>query len=172
MEDLNYHERLKHLKLFSLQRQQERFIIIHTQKIFLELAPNDVNIEFHDHQRLGTQCRRLPLNSKIASINTIRDNFFSHSSPKLYNLVPKTIKCARNIVSFKRKLDNFLTKIPDLPPIPGYICANSNSLTEWVANIQQAKLQIVREESDFQNLLCKNAEVSKTLGVCWCRTLP
>ena len=166
MEDLNYHERLKHLKLFSLQRRRERFIIIHTHKIFLELAPNDVNIQFHDHQRLGTQCRRLPLKSKITSVNTIRDNFFSHNSPKLYNLVPKSIKCARNIASFKRKLDNFLMKIPDFPPIPGYICANSNSLTEWVPNIQQAKLQIVREESDSQNLLYKNVEVSKTLDVC------
>ena len=165
-EELNYHERLNHLKLFSLQRRRERFIIIHAHKIYLQLAPNDVNLQFYDHQRLGTQCKRLPLKSKITSVNTLRDNFFSHNAPKLYNLVPKSIKSSKNIASFKRKLDSFLIKIPDFPPIPGYTCANSNSLTEWVANIQQVKVQMVREESDAQNLLYKNVEVSQTLDGC------
>ena len=166
MEELNYHERLQQLKLFSLQRRRERFIIIHAHKIYLQLAPNDVKLEFHENTRLGTQCKRLPLKSKIASVNTIRDNFFSHNAPKLYNLVPKMIKSSRNIASFKRKLDSFLTKIPDLPPIPGYICANSNSLAEWVANIQQVKIQMIREESDSQNLLYKDVEASQALDVC------
>ena len=76
------------------------------------------------------------------------------------------IKSSRNIASFKRKLDSFLTKIPDLPPIPGYICANSNSLPEWVANIQQVKIQMIREESDSQNLLYKDVEASQALDVC------
>ena len=82
----------------------------------MNLAPNDVKLQFYEHQRLGTQCRRLPLKSKTASINTLRDNFFSHTAPKLYNLVPKIVKGAKNILSFKRKLDIFLMKLPDCPP--------------------------------------------------------
>ena len=166
MEEFNYHERLQRLKLFSLQRRRERFIIIHTHKIYLQLAPNDVNLEFHENTRLGTQCKRLPFKSKIASVNSLRDNFFSHTAPKLYNLVPKMIKSSRNIASFKRKLDNFLIKIPDFPPIPGYTCANSNSLTGWVAYIQQAKIQMVREESDTKYLLYKDVEASQALDIC------
>ena len=53
MAELNYWERLSQLKLFSIQRRRERFIIIHAQKIYLKLAPNDVNLQFHEHiQRL------------------------------------------------------------------------------------------------------------------------
>jgi hypothetical protein len=112
LEDFNYYERLRSLKLFSLQRRRERFIIIHTHKIYMNLAPNDVKLQFYEHQRLGTQCRRLPPKSKTASINTLRDNFFSHTAPKLYNLVPKIVKGVKNILSFKRKLDIFLMKLP------------------------------------------------------------
>ena len=52
MEQLNYYERLAKLKLFSLQRRRERFQIIHTWKIYKKLAPNDLNLKFHNH-RLG-----------------------------------------------------------------------------------------------------------------------
>ena len=122
----------------------------------MNLAPNDVKLQFYEHQRLGTQCRRLPLKSKTASINTLRDNFFSHTAPKLYNLVPKIVKGAKNILSFKRKLDIFLMKLPDCPPTSGYTRANSNSLTECVGNIQQAKNQMMMEE-----LLYKNVEAQQ-----------
>ena len=125
----------------------------------MNLAPNDVNLVFHEHQRLGTQCRRLHLKSKIDSINTLRDNFFSHTAPKLYNIIPKIVKCAENIDSFKRKLDTFLKKIPDYPPIPGYARANSNSLTEWVGNMQQEKNQMIQEETG--RLLYKNVEAQQ-----------
>ena len=64
MEQLNYWERLAKLKLFSLQRRRERFLIIHTWKIFKELAPNDLHLKFHHHPRLGIQADRLPLKAK------------------------------------------------------------------------------------------------------------
>jgi hypothetical protein len=150
MSGFNYWERLSQMKLFSIQRRRERFIIIHAQKIYLKLAPNDVNLQFHEHIRLGTQCRRLPPKSKIGSIKTLRENYFSHVAPKLYNLIPKIIKSAKNINSFKRKLDYFVMKIPDTRPISGYKHANTNSLTEWVGCIQQAKKSLlsISEEDD------------------------
>ena len=74
-------------------------------------------------------------------------------APKLYNLIPKSIKSENKINTFKRKLDAFLIKIPDLPPISGYIRANSNSLTEWVASIQEAKRSLVSNSSDDPNLM-------------------
>ena len=42
---LDYHEPLKHLGLFSLQRRRERYIIIHMWKVLHDLSPNDFDIE-------------------------------------------------------------------------------------------------------------------------------
>ena len=142
MEHLNYYERLAKLKLYSLQRRRERFQIIHTWKIYKELAPNDVNLKFHMHNRLGIQADRLPVNAKSEKVKTLRYNFFSHSGPRLFNLIPGQVKSAQTLESFKYKLDKLLRKIPDFPPIPGYKRANSNSLVDWVSNIQRAKAEM------------------------------
>ena len=142
MEQLNYWERLAKLKLFSLQRRRERFLIIHTWKIFKELAPNDLHLKFHLHPRLGIQADRLPLKAKSEKVKTLRHNFFSHSGPRLFNLIPGQIKSAKTIQSFKNQLDRLLMKIPDYPPIPGYKRANSNSLVDWVSSIHQAKAEM------------------------------
>ena len=72
MENLDYWQRLKSLNLYSLQRRRERFAIIHTYKIYKNLAPNDVNLQFHDNPRLGIQCKRLPINAKRAKTETIQ----------------------------------------------------------------------------------------------------
>ena len=143
MENFNYWERLEKLNLFSLQRRRERYIILHTFKIYKQLAPNDLNLKFHFHKRLGIQADRLPLNGKSSKVKTLRHNFFSHSGPRLFNQIPGQIKSATSIQSFKKKLDLFLMKIPDYPPIPGYKRVNSNSLVDWVSNIHQAKAEMV-----------------------------
>ena len=147
LENLNYHERLQHLKLYSLQRRRERFIILHTFKIYKELAPNDLNIQFKVHPRLGLQCKRLPLKSKVVKIQSLRFNFFSHLAPRLFNIIPGEIKKVKTVDSFKHKLDKLLTHIPDTPPTPGYKRANSNSLLEWVSSIREAKLKMFKSET-------------------------
>jgi hypothetical protein len=152
LDHLNYWERLHHLNLYSLQRRRERFIIIHTYKIYMKQAPNDINLVFHENPRLGTQCKRLPLNSKNAKLNTLRFNFFSHSAPRLFNVIPGQIKSAKTVESFKKHLDNFLRKIPDNPPTAGYKRINSNSLTEWVSSIQQVKVQMSQERLREQRM--------------------
>ena len=70
MENLDYWQRLKSLNLFSLQRRRERFIIIHTWKIYKKLAPNDINLKFHVPARLGIQADRLPLKGSSSKIKT------------------------------------------------------------------------------------------------------
>ena len=146
LEGLNYHDRLKHLKLFSLQRRRERFIIIHTFKIYKGLAPNDLNLQFHNHPRLGPQCKRLPLKSKNSKIKTLRFNFYSHAAPRLFNLVPGKIKKVKSVDLFKNLLDKLLFQIPDTPPTPGYKRINSNSLTEWGCSIQAARVVMASTE--------------------------
>ena len=166
MEHLNYYERLAKLKLYSLQRRRERFLIIHTWKTFKELAPNDLQLKFHIHSRLGIQADRLPLKAKSEKVKTLRHNFFSHSGPRLFNLIPGQIKSAQTLQSFKNNLDKFLRKIPDYPPIPGYKRVNSNSLVDWVISIQRAKAEMFNTARSVngQEQLFEDAETLEVLG--------
>ena len=152
LENLDYWQRLEHLNLYSLQRRRERFAIIHSYKIYKNLAPNDINLQFHDNPRLGIQCKRLPIKAKSAKIETIRFNFFSHSAPRLFNLIPKQIKAAKSVNSFKNLLDKFLSKIPDKPPVTGYKRQNANSLCDWVGHVQQVRSQMFRDELQEQRM--------------------
>ena len=146
LDHMNYHERLQHLKLYSLQRRRERFIILHTFKIYKSLAPNDLKLEFKNHPRLGPQCKRLPLKSKITRIKNLRFNFFSHSAPRLFNLIPGKIKMAKTLGTFKKLLDKLLNQIPDTPPTPGYKRVNSNSLLEWGRRMQAVSVMMTSTE--------------------------
>ena len=142
LEDYNYHERLRKLKLYSLQRRRERYVLIHAYKIYLKLAPNDPNLEFHNHPRLGLQCRRKMIKTKVARIQTLRFNYFSHYAPRLFNVLPAKIKTAKTIMAFKHKLDKLLKRVPDTPPIKGYPRLNNNTLPEWLGSIQTAASEL------------------------------
>ena len=137
MDDLDYWQRLEKLKLFSLQRRRERFIIIHCHKIYSGLAPNDVGLEFKNHPRFGLLCKRQPLKSKNAKIRTIRHNFFSDVAPRLFNIIPAQVKAVTGTEKFKEALDKVLINIPDKPPIAGYPSQNHNSLTELVSCLRE-----------------------------------
>jgi hypothetical protein len=131
--DLNYWERLEKLKLQSLQRRRERYIIIHTWKIMHGLAPNDICMEFHEHQRLGMKIKIPPLNAKAQkSVATKYDNSFGVKAAKLWNIIPKDVKDKTILEHFKVALGNFLSKFPDNPPTKGYSTTNDNSLLSWI----------------------------------------
>ena len=57
----DYWERLRKLKLMSLQRHRERFIIIWMFRCRLGEVPNDLGIQFRSSRRLGIQAVVLPL---------------------------------------------------------------------------------------------------------------
>ena len=46
LKEMNYHDRLRYLGLYSLQRRRERYIIIQVWKIWKGINPNDVELEF------------------------------------------------------------------------------------------------------------------------------
>ena len=131
--NMSYWERLKHLELFSLQRRRERYMIIHVWKTLQGLVPNDLNIEFYDHKRLGTRCR-IPAITKTASgmAKSLYDNSFAVVAPKLWNIIPSGITSADSLPLFKSKLTAYLkSRFPDLPPVDGYTSSNSNSILDW-----------------------------------------
>ena len=130
--DMDYWDRLKKLRLMSLQRRRERYTIIHTWKILQEKAPNSTNLEFYCNERLGIRAKILPFNYKAQrSVSTAYDNSFGVKSARLWNLLPKQVNTVKELEAFKIALGEFLAQYPDKPPVPGYTPSNSNSLLDW-----------------------------------------
>ena len=142
MEGANYWERLSRLKLQSLQRRRERYIIIHMWKLLHNLVPNDLNVEFYHRERLGWRAR-IPVLFKRSrqSSKTIFDASFAVNGPKLWNTLPKNANSAVTLDSFKIHLGAFLESVPDCPPTTGYTTANANSMLNWCNYDQQGGLR-------------------------------
>lgn len=131
IQDLNYHQRLYKLKLYSMQRRRERFAAIHMYKIANGLVPNNMQFEFYETSRHGLKCRKPILKAGNTHLSTVRRHFFSFIGPAIFNILPIKIKEAESLDQCKRYLDKFLGTFPDLPPTPGYPSINNNSILEW-----------------------------------------
>ena len=119
LKDMNYWERLAHLKLMSLQRRRERYTILMMWKILHNVVPNCCNIEFIDTSRHGTKAV-IPSLSKCSSPRnqTLYDSSFAVRGPKLWNKVPVAIKAEKTFDGFKVSLSKFPATIPDNPRFP------------------------------------------------------
>ena len=133
LRELSYWDRLKQLRLQSLQRRRERYCIIHVWKIYNNIAPNDINMQFNLNQRLGIKAsipnlqRGVPL-----STQTRYDNSFGVKAARLWNTLPAHINTIPELERFKSTLGEFMSRIPDMPPCTGYTTANSNSILDWM----------------------------------------
>ena len=123
---LSYWERLQRLKLYSLERRRERYIIMYTFKIIQGFVPN-----FNDQRfSLKTQFTvRMDRICKIPAINTNStakiknrvENSFAVQGPKLFNCLPPVLRIFQGFFqTFKLKLDKLFSKVPDKPWTPGY----------------------------------------------------
>ena len=131
-QDLDYWSRLKKLKLLSLQRRRERYCIIYIWKMLNGLVPNTINIVFREHSRLGIKITLPPINNKAqVSVRTDYENSFKIKASRLWNILPKSINTVKSLEAFKVTLGEYIRKIPDTPPVPGYAAANRNSLLDW-----------------------------------------
>ncbi len=141
VQHLDYWMRLRALKLMSLQRRRERYIIIHMWKILHMHCPNDLNIQFSAPTRHGIGAK-VPALSKSSSARhqSLYDSSFAVLGPRLWNTLPSHLPEIADPIVFKQKLTNFLLTIPDKPPVSGYCCANNNSLIQWCENKAGTKL--------------------------------
>ena len=132
---LNYWEQLSFLKLYSLQRRRERYIVIYVWKLLEKMVPN-FGINTRVNPRTGRFCL-IPHVRTVAPtrIQSIRFASLSVNGPRLFNSMPKSI---RNITdcsvdSFKAALDKHLASVPDEPRVRSlipYCSRSSNSLLE------------------------------------------
>ena len=133
MPGLNYWERLKFLRLYSLQRRRERYLILYVFKILHNLVPN-CGLSFTTNARTGIHVE-VPLTSRSypASLRKAKEASFNIIAPKLFNLLPSTMRVIypnRGALDcFKRHLDHLLQNVPDQPTINGLQrLTKSNSL--------------------------------------------
>ena len=120
MEDFDYAQRLKALKLYSIQRRQERYKIIYTYKIKEKLVPNiseDYGLQFFCSKRHGYRCKipTYPLHHNKAG--RARDDSFTLTACNLWNAMPKYVRniSGKSVDHFKRRLDGVLSSYPDIP---------------------------------------------------------
>ena len=121
MNDMPYHERLKSLGLYSLQRRRERYCIIYIWKIIEGLAPNFSNpITSTFSGRRGRSCVISHVN--VGRVGTLSYNSFRWRSIRLFNSLPMHLRSISScsVLRFKTQLDIFLGSVEDLPCLPGF----------------------------------------------------
>ena len=124
LQHLNYWERLHELKLYSLQRCCERYIIMYIWKIIQHTVPNiDLTmghkIKTRKHPRHGTQCV-MQYQTNRNPAQSLPENAITVFGPRLYNSLPKYLRDIETVKTEKLKfeLDKFLELIPDEPKCP------------------------------------------------------
>ena len=131
MQNLNYWERLESLKIESLQRRREKILITIIWKIKNQLYPNSTNIRFKLNPRYQSEQIILPplprTNSKLV---TKYEESFIIKGAKLWNRLPGKLTNQTSLNQFRTQLNDFMKKIPDRPPISGYVTNTTNSLLD------------------------------------------
>ena len=124
--------RLQALRLMSLQRRRERYLIMHMWKILHGKCPNDVDIQFTETLRHGHKAV-VPSIAKSSSQRNqaLCDNSFAVTGPRLWNVIPPHMHLIEDPLQFKAELTTFVNSFPDEPPVQGYSRRNGNSLLDW-----------------------------------------
>ena len=115
LEKLNYHQRLKRLKMYSMERRRERYLVINAwQQIENEkeniLKLETGNNENPDERNLG---RRRCIKSQVIPTSlsggnrTVIHNSTARQMERLFNALPYRLQTVTGVKteSFKRKLD-------------------------------------------------------------------
>ena len=160
MEDFDYAQRLKALKLYSIQRRHERYKIIYAYKIKEKLVPNiseDHGLQFFCNKRHGYRCKipSYPLHHNKAG--RAREDSFTLTACNLWNAMPKYIRniSGKSVDHFKRSLDKILVYYPDIPrcSATGHLRdrhgRNTNSLTD-IYIMKEHKRKIEKEAEAHQ----------------------
>jgi hypothetical protein len=118
-----YWKMLKIMRLYSIERRTERFKILYTWKVFEHLAPN-YGIVMRESVSAGRLCDVSPLITGFPeSVKNIRLCSLQHVGPCLWNSLPAELRAVTqvNTDTFKHKLDQYLSFLPDTPWLKGHI---------------------------------------------------
>ena len=119
MDNLDYAQRLKQLKTYSIQRRHEWYKVLYIYKIKEGIVPNiskTYGIKFTNNGRQGCRCEvpNYPLRGKALRA---RENSFALTASNLWNSLPRCLRdlSGKDLPHFKTKLDKVLTYYPDIP---------------------------------------------------------
>ena len=123
----SYYERLKHLKIYSMERRRQRYEILYIYKILKHQVPN-VGLKWKFFPRRGRELIPPPVrkNSRQSAV-TMRRNSFRGNAPYLFNCLPvnlRNIDLDTPMPTIKRTLDRYLNTVTDEPVLNG--CTRSN----------------------------------------------
>merc|ERR1712105_47157 len=114
----------------SIERRFDRYRVLYARKIILGLVPSmGVSISNDSNHRLGRKLNVPRYKSKI------KQDSFAVRGPESFNSLPlvlRNMECSME--TFKTKLDEFLSIIPDKPRIDAGCKLYSNSLKNQVYN--------------------------------------
>ena len=141
MDGLDYHERLKKLNMYSLERRRDRYFIIYGWQQIEGLKENILNLRSNWTGRYrnitsNTIRKYVERRRLMPSIITKIHNCPARRVERAFNCIPGKLKNITGVQTeaFKEKLDRWLRGIPDLPSCGGryssYNAAGSNTIQD------------------------------------------
>ena len=108
LNDLNYYDRLKRLKLYSLERRRDRYIILYIFKIINNMVPNP-GISYKYSARRGRILTCPSINSSNSHASTLIHQSFLRRAPRIFNALPEELRNSSGTLfpSVKKNLDKF-----------------------------------------------------------------
>ena len=157
LRQVSYWDRLRALKMMSLQRRSERYKILYLWKIKMGLVPN-CNITWSNRDsRKGTKIIIPKYQGTCLRYKTLNESSLRVEGAWLFNCLPKTIRnLSGSLDSFKATLDSFLDTLPDEPYIqPDMIPCSmnienqpSNSIKDWVRTLRISDFDIYMDDEE------------------------
>jgi len=120
----DYHKALKDIKMYSLERRRERYVILHVWKMLEGIVPNlgdtetsRIKLQSEIQARRGRTCQIHRLASTPTHLHKVKQQSVKCFGVKLFNSLPKQIRniTGTDISSFKSALDRFLQHVEDKP---------------------------------------------------------
>ena len=150
LEELSYEDRLKSLKIYSLERRRERYIILYIWKVLHGYYPDPgFNISSYnewDHSITLTVpiLKTPPPDKGGATLKKLQERDILYHGAKLFNALPRHLRklhtgeeASMTPIIYKSHLDKYLSLIPEEPTTPR--AAVTNSLIHQIPLYQRNK---------------------------------
>ena len=145
MEELDYHERLKKLNMYSLERRRERYMVIYGWQQLEGIKENvlrltkmrregETEMETRDRKMMSL---KIPDNANGKRLSRVEKRQIydcqARKIQRLFNCIPGKIRNLTGVTTdtFKRHLDEWLKMVPHQPRGGGYserVAAESNGI--------------------------------------------
>ena len=147
MEGYDYHERLKKLNMYSLERRRDRYFIIYGWQQIEGIKENVLNLKTNWKGRNRTMTSKV-IKGYIEGRRLTRKDITSiHNCParkveRAFNCIPTKLRNITGVQTeaFKEQLDRWLQGVPDLPRGGRYsrwVAAESNAIQDQAVNLRR-----------------------------------